>query len=88
MFIFRKKVANSPFSKKIFFNFESYQVKGHGDVLRVINISLDLYRRASKGYRLHKDLFIAKLGDRTNFTVFFVKGLNYFFLIFTKSYII
>ena len=80
MFIFRKKVANYPFSKKIFFNFESYKVKAHYDVLRVMNIPLDLYKKDidSKSYRFHQNLFMAKLEENPNFTIFFVKGLNYF----------
>ena len=78
MFIFRKKVAY-PFCKKIFFNFESYQVKGHDDVLRVMNISLDLYKRDidSKSYHFYKALRMNTFGKELQPTIYFVKGLNF-----------
>ena len=79
MFILRKKATNHFFSKKIFFKFESYVVKRHDDVLRVLNISLDLYTRdiASKSYHLHKALGMNTLGAELKPTIYFVKGLNF-----------
>ena len=79
MFIFRKKVANYPFFKKIYFNFESYKVPNYDEVLRVMDIPLDLYKKDidSKSYHLFQSLKMNKYGTELQPTIYFVKGLNF-----------
>ena len=74
MFVFRKKIGSSPFFNKIFFHFESHEIKASDDVLRLLNIDLLLYTKKSPSKYIPKMKLSIQNIEKRQPVIYFVKG--------------